>query len=184
TDSEGGISVAGLELLKEMERLNMILDATHLCDQSFWQALDHFNGHVWASHNNCRAIVDHNRQFSDEQIRELANRGAVIGFALDAWMMVPGWVRGVSKPAAMNCFLETIVDHIDHICGLTGNALHIGIGSDLDGAFGREQCPADLDTIADLQNMTEILKNRGFSREDVENIMHGNWLRFLRNAWR
>src|SRR6185503_15644743 len=63
TDATGQMGPNGLELLKEMERLNVILDATHLCDDAFWQALDNFNGHVWASHNNCRALVDHNRQF-------------------------------------------------------------------------------------------------------------------------
>ena len=93
----------GVALLKEMERLNIILDATHLCDDSFWEAMDHFHGHVWASHHNCRALVDHNRQFSDEQFKELISRGAVIGGVLDAWMMVPNWVRGVSTPRAMNC---------------------------------------------------------------------------------
>jgi membrane dipeptidase len=99
--------------------------------------MDNFNGHVWASHNNCRALVNHNRQFSDEQIKELIKRGAVIGGVLDAWMMVPNWVRGTSTPQGMNCTLEVMIDHMDHICQLAGNTLHIGIGSDLDGAFGK-----------------------------------------------
>ena len=90
TDATGGIGEIGRSLLKEMERLGFILDATHLCDDSFWEALDAFGGRVWASHNNCRALVPHNRQFSDDQIRALAARGAVIGVALDAWMIVPG----------------------------------------------------------------------------------------------
>jgi membrane dipeptidase len=174
----------GLALLEKMESLGIILDVTHLCDDAFWQALDHFSGPVWASHNNCRALVPHNRQFSDEQLRELISRGAVIGAALDDWMLVPGWVRGVSLPAAMNCYLSRVVDHIDHICQLVGNARHVGIGSDLDGGFGREQSPADLETIADLQQLPDLLIRRGYSTGDVEGIMHGNWLRFLRNAWR
>jgi membrane dipeptidase len=184
TDSTGLMGSNGLELLKEIERLNIILDATHLCDDSFWQALDNFNGHVWASHNNCRALVNHNRQYSDEQIKELVNRGAVIGAALDAWMMVPGWVRGKSTPKGMNCNLEVMIDHIDHICQLAGNALHVGIGSDLDGAFGREQCPYDLETIADLKKIPVLLKKRGYSDADIENMMHANWLRFLRKVWK
>lgn len=183
TDATGFMGRAGHKLLKEMERLNIILDATHLCDDSFWEALDHFKGHVWASHNNCRSLVDHNRQFSDEQIKELTSRGAVIGAALDAWMMVPGWVRGKSDPKEMNCGLEVMIDHIDHICQVTGNAMHVGIGSDLDGAFGREQCPYDLETIADLQKLPALFKKRGYQDADIENMMHGNWLRFLRNAW-
>lgn len=184
TDSSGLMGADGVALLKEMERLNIILDATHLCDDSFWQALDNFKGHVWASHNNARALVPHNRQFSDEQIRALIERGAVIGGVLDAWMLVPGWQMGISTPKEMNCKLETLIDHLDHICQLAGNALHVGMGSDLDGAYGREQCPHDVETIADLQKLPSLLLNRGYSKEDVENIMHGNWLRFLKNAWR
>lgn len=183
TDVTGLMGAQGKALLKEMERLNIILDATHLCDDSFWEALENFNGHVWASHNNCRALVNHNRQFSDEQIKELINRGAVIGGVLDAWMMVPNWVRGKSTPQSANCHLEVLINHLDHICQLAGNALHIGIGSDLDGAFGKEQSPADLETIADLQKIGPLLKKRGYSQQDIENVMHGNWLRFLRNAW-
>jgi membrane dipeptidase len=184
TDSEGGIRNKGKELLKEMERLNMILDATHLCDQSFWEALENFNGHVWASHNNVRALVPHNRQFSDEQIKVLIERGAVIGGAFDAWMLKPDWIRGKSKPKEEGVLLSTVVDHIDHVCQLAGNSLHSGLGTDLDGAFGTEQCPADLDTIADLQKIPEILSLRGYSEDDVENIMWKNWVSFLENAWK
>lgn len=183
TDASGLMGPLGHELLKEMERLNIILDATHLCDDSFWEALDNFNGHVWASHNNCRALVNHNRQYSDDQIKALIERGAVIGAALDAWMMVPGWVRGVSQPRAMNCNLETMVNHIDHICQIAGSALHLGMGTDLDGAFGREQCPYDLETIADMQKVPDLLAKRGYTKPDIDNMMHGNWLRFLRTAW-
>jgi membrane dipeptidase len=184
TDATGKMGANGLELLKEMERLNIILDATHLCDDAFWQALDNFNGHVWASHNNCRALVNHNRQYSDEMIKALVDRGAVIGAALDAWMMVPNWVRGQSTPRKMNCNLEVMVDHIDHICQIAGNALHIGMGTDLDGAFGKEQCPYDLETIADMQKVPALLKKRGYTDADIDNMMHGNWLRFLRNTWK
>ena len=183
TNATGGIGQAGKDLLHEMERLNIILDATHLCDESFWEALDHFKGHVWASHNNCRALVDHNRQFSDDMIKELIGRGAVIGGVMDAWMMVTGWERGKSTPENMHCNLEKLIDHMDHICQIAGNANHIGIGSDLDGAFGKEQSPYDIETIADLQKIPTLLAKRGYSSEDIENVLHGNWLRFLRKAW-
>lgn len=183
TDATGPMGTKGRELLREMENLNIILDATHLCDDSFWEAMDHFKGHVWASHNNCRALVNHNRQFSDEQILELISRGAVIGGVLDAWMMVPNWKRHVSKPKDMNCNLEAVIDHMDHICQLAGNALHVGIGSDLDGAYGKEQSPYDLETIADLRKIPQLLAKRGYSDQDIRSIAHGNWLRFLRTAW-
>ena len=183
TDSKGGLSSEGRALLKEMQSLNMILDATHLCDDAFWEAMALYQGPVWASHNNCRVLVDHNRQFSDEMIKTLVGKGAVIGGALDAWMMVPGWVRGRSTPEGMHCNLEKVIDHLDHICQIAGNALHVGMGTDLDGAFGKEQCPYDIDTIADLQKMRGLLAKRGYSAEDINNVLHGNWLRFLRQAW-
>lgn len=183
TNSIGGIGRKGKELLKEIARLNIILDTTHLCDESFWETMKTYQGPLWASHNNCRALVNHNRQFSDEQFNELIRRDAVIGVALDAWMMVPNWVRGKSTPDDMGVTLEIMVDQIDHICQLAGNALHVGIGTDLDGGFGREQSPADIDTIADLQKLPDLLHKRGYSIEDVENIMHANFIRFLRNTW-
>ncbi|MEP6514330.1 MAG: membrane dipeptidase [Parafilimonas sp.] len=184
TDATGHLNENGKALLKKMEHLNIILDATHLCDDAFWDAMKIFNGHVWASHNNCRALVNHNRQFSDEQIKVLIEHDAVIGNALDAWMLVPDWVRGKSTPEQMNCSLEKVIDHVDHICQLAGNTLHIGIGSDLDGAFGKEQCPYDLETVADLQKIPLLLEKRGYSSTDIENIMHKNWLRFLRRVWK
>lgn len=183
TNATGHLNEDGKALLKEMEKLNMILDATHLCDDAFWDALEIFHGHVWASHNNCRALVNHNRQFSDDMIRALIERGAVIGGALDAWMMVPGWERAVSTPEAMNCNLEKMVDHIDHICQLAGNTNHVGIGTDLDGGYGKEQSPYDIDTVADLQKLPALFNQRGYSDENISAIMHGNWLRFLRKAW-
>ena len=153
TASCGGLGIRGRELLREMERLGMILDVTHLCDDSLREALDHFHGPIWASHSNCRALVPHDRQFTDDQLRELIQRNAVIGAAFDAWMLVPGWVRGKTTPDEARVTLDTVIDHIDHVCQIAGNARHCMIGSDLDGAFGREQSPADIATIADLARL-------------------------------
>ncbi len=183
TDSSGHLNEKGKELLKVMEQLNIILDVTHLNDDAFWDAITIFKGPVWASHQNCRALVDHNRQFSDEQIKVLIERGAVLGAALDDWMLTPNWIRGKSTPESENISLQTVVDHIDHVCQLAGNSLHAGIGSDLDGAFGKEQSPYDLETIADLQKFPELLKNRGYAQQDIENVMYKNFIRFLRKAW-
>jgi membrane dipeptidase len=183
TNASGKMKANGTALLKKMESLNIILDATHLCDDAFWQAMDNFHGPVWASHNNCRALVNHNRQFSDDMIKVLLERGAVIGGALDAWMMVPGWQRGISTPHSMQCNLEKLADHMDHICQLAGNAKHICIGTDLDGGYGREQSPYDIDTIADLQKLLPIFKARGYSDADIENIMHNNVIHFLQKTW-
>ena len=122
-------------------------------------------------------------QFSDEQILRLIERGAVIGGALDAWMLVPNWQRGKTTPESSGVKLKHVIDHMDHICQLAGNARHIGIGTDLDGGYGREQSPGDLDTIADLQRLPALLSARGYSEDDIAGVMHGNFLRFLREAW-
>ena len=184
TDSVGGIGAKGKELLKKIQELGLILDATHLCDVSFWETMKIYEGPVWASHNNCRKFVNHNRQYADEQILELIKRDAVIGIALDAWMMVPDWIRGTSTPEGMGVTLEIMIDNIDHICQLSGNSLHVGIGTDLDGAFGKEQSPYDLDTIADLQKVPELLSKRGYSTTDIKNIMSKNFIRFLERTWK
>ncbi|MBI1902452.1 MAG: membrane dipeptidase [Planctomycetia bacterium] len=184
THATGGIGQKGRELLAEMKRLGIILDATHLCDDSFWEAMDAYDGPVWASHSNCRALVPHERQFSDEQLAELIRRGAVIGAALDAWMMVPDWTRGKTTPDEAGVNLSHMLDHMDHVCQLAGNADHAAIGTDLDGGYGLEQTAMDLDTIADLQRLPGMLAERDYQPADVEKIMHGNWVRFLLNAWK
>ncbi len=171
----------GVELVREMERLGVVLDVTHCSDQSFWQALEHYHGPVIASHNNCRTLVRHQRQFSDEQLRAIIERDGVIGAAFDTWMLVPGWVVGQSTN--QNVTMANVVDHIDYICQLAGNSRHVAIGTDLDGGYGREQSPCDLDTIADLQKLAEIMRTRGYGEDDVKGILHGNWLRLFRNAW-
>lgn len=180
TGVSGPLSKRGIELLKEFGRLGMILDVTHLCDVSMEQALDLFDGPVLASHHNCRALVPGDRQLTDEQIKRLIDCGAVIGAALDAWMLYPNWVRGQTQPEVVG--LDALADHIDHVCQLAGNARHSGIGSDLDGGFGFEQTPRDVNTIADLQKLATILLDRGYSDADVNAIFHGNWMRFFTSA--
>jgi membrane dipeptidase len=184
TGTEGGLFPPGRPLLKAMERVGMILDVTHLSDQCFDEALDAYGGPVLASHHNCRALVPNQRQLTDEQIKRLVDRGAVIGTALDTWMLYPGWVRGQTTPEEAGVTLTAMVDHIDRVCQLAGNARHAAIGTDLDGGFGREQSPCDLDTIADLQRVPELLRERGYKEEAVKGIMYDNWVRFFREAWR
>jgi membrane dipeptidase len=183
TGTVGGLLPLGPALLKEMERVGMILDVTHLADQCFDEALDIYGGPVLASHHNCRSLVPDQRQLTDEQIRRLIQRGAVIGAAFDAWMLSPGWVRGQSRPESAGVTMASVVDHIDRVCQLAGNCDHAAIGSDLDGGFGREQSPADLDAIADLNQMPELLRRRGYGDADVIKILHGNWVRFFCKAW-
>ena len=180
TGTELGLTEIGGPLLKEMTRLGMLLDLTHLSDEAFWEAVSLYDGLVLASHNNCRALVPHQRQFSDEQLKLIIKRDGVVGAAFDIWMLQPGFVRGASNEAV---FVDDVVDHIDHVCQLAGSSRHAAIGTDLDGGFGREQSPCDLDTIADLQRLPGMLAARGYAESDIKNIMYGNWLRLLYAAW-
>lgn len=182
TGSEGGFNAEGKQLLRELDNVGMLLDVTHLADESFWDALEVFQGPVLASHHNCRALVPGDRQLNDDQIKALIQRGAVIGASFDCWMIQAGWKIGVSDPSCVS--MEMIVDHIDHICQLAGNAKHCGLGTDLDGGFGKEQTPCDLDTIADLGEVASILERRGYSRDDIERIMARNFIDFFRRAWK
>src|SRR5438270_312368 len=120
----------------------------------------------WSSPDGCKcsdpgrtSTTTWPRQFSDEQLHHVVRRHGVIGVALDAIMLQPGWVRGTTTPVVT---LESVADNIDHVCQLAGNARQVGIGSDLDGGYGSEQTPADLDTIADLGKLPALLQKRGY----------------------
>lgn len=181
TATPGGLVGRADEVLREMERVGMILDLTHLADEAFWQAIERFGGPVLASHQNCRSLVPGDRQFTDEQIRAVIERDGVLGAALDAWMLQPNWIRG--ETTNENLTLAAVADQIDHVCQLAGNARHAAIGSDLDGGYGIEQTPHDLDTIADLQKIADLLRARGYREEDVAAIFHGNWQRLFERVW-
>ena len=181
TQAPGGLLPAAKSLLRAIEEQGIILDASHMADGTFWEALEIYGGPLIATHNCCRGLVPHDRQFTDEQIAAIAERQGVIGVAFDAWMLSPGWDKG--RPDNSRTTLGTVVDHIDHICQVTGSTAHAAIGTDLDGGYGREQSPCDLDTIADLQKIPTILESRGYSANDVSAMMHGNWINLLRRVW-
>lgn len=173
----GPLSATGIELLRVMDDLGMILDVTHLCDLSMAQALDYFEGPILASHHNCRALVAGDRQLSDQQIKRLIERKAIIGAALDAWMLYPDWIRGKTPPEVVS--LEDYANHIDHICQIAGNTNHAAVGTDLDGGFGNEQTPHDLRVYSDLQKLASILQRRGYSDSAIAAVFYSNWLTFF-----
>ncbi len=182
TGTPGPLNPQAPALLAGMERLGMILDVTHLADQAMDQVFHLFGGTILASHHNCRTLVDRQRQLRDRDITRIVERGGVIGAAMDAWMLDIHCGQGVSR-TKQAATLETVADHIDHVCQVAGSAKHSAIGTDLDGGFGTEQSPSDLETIADLARFPAILSRRGYSDPDIEGIMHGNWLDLMRRAW-
>jgi membrane dipeptidase len=177
TGGDGPLTPAGVELVKEFDRLGIILDLVHTADLAVEQALDNYSRPVFVSHGNCRALVPHDRQLTDDQIRKIAARNGVIGVVLDDWMIVKDYRRGC--PREENPSLEDLALHVDHICQLLGSAKHVGIGSDLDGGFGYEQTPREVSTIADLHKLGEVLSKRGYDDATLDGIFHGNFLRFF-----
>jgi membrane dipeptidase len=170
--------------LRALNAARIIVDLTHTTDQAFYEILDAYDGPVAASHHNCRALVPGQRQLTDDMIRAIIARGGVIGAACDAWMLDPGWQREIPCfQQTTRATLETVADHVDHVCQIAGSARHAGIGSDLDGGYGYEQSPRDLNTIADLQKLRGIFARRGYPAGDIRNVLSGNWIRLLKEAW-
>ena len=179
-DVDGPVSPLGIELLREMDALAMPLDLTHTSDTSFWDALKNFRGRVYSSHTNCRALAEGQRQFSDDMIRAIGERDGVLGVVTYFGMIRPGWREAYEhKPLVHAVTLAHLADHLDHITQITGSPRHAAIGSDLDGGFGREESPRDLDTHRDIHRVATILRDRGWCDDDITGVMHGNWLRFF-----
>lgn len=175
-----GLTDDGRFLLEIMAEYNFILDLTHMSDKAIFEALDRYQGPVIASHSNCRALVPTERQLSDDQIRLVGERGGVIGTVLLNKFLRAGHALGDPKHLVT---MDHVVAHIDHVCQVLGSATHVGIGSDLDGGFGREDTPAEMDSIADEPLIAAKLAERGYTETDIANIMGGNWLNLLRRVW-
>jgi membrane dipeptidase len=181
TGPSGGVTDLGRALLREMEPLGMVLDTAHIAEDAFWPAVENYRGPLVFSHGGTRTLVPMWRSLSDEQMKAIIERGGVIGISMDCWQITTGWVRGQSTPDHVS--LENWADHIDHVCKVAGSTDHAAIGTDLDGGYGTEQSPRDVDSIADLAKIPDALRRRGYSEEDVAKIMYGNWVRLFTAAW-
>ncbi|PIE81865.1 MAG: peptidase M19 [Chloroflexi bacterium] len=180
SNSQEGLTQDGYHLLEIMADLGFILDLTHMSEKATIESLERYEGIIVATHTNCRKLIPGQRQFSDTQIRLLGERDGVMGTVLYNSFLRKGWKNSRKKS---DVTLNHVVANIDHVCQILGNAQHVGIGSDLDGGFGAEAIPAELDTIADLPKIAAKLQERGYKPEDIVKIMGGNWLRILRQAF-
>ena len=182
TSEPGPLTAEGRQLLAAMADHNFVLDLSHMDEAAAFESLDRYEGPVMASHANCATLMqgaDTNRHLPDRVIRGLIEREGVIGLIpFNAFLSV-GWKRDRGSRRE-EVPLDVLIAHIDHVCQLAGNSLHAGIGSDFDGGFGLQSIPAELDSIADLQLIASKLIARGYSDADAENVLGGNWLRFLR----
>ena len=177
TGAPGGLSFLGNDLLEVLAGYNAILDLSHMAEQSFYEALDRYEGGVVASHSNPRKFCDTDRHLSDDMIRRLAERDGVMGIVLYNRFLKRTWSKGTARVP-----ITLVADAIDHVCQVTGSAAHVGIGSDFDGGFGAESIPYELETSGDLLEIAKVLRERGYAENDIEAVMSGNMLRKLRQS--
>ena len=175
----GPLTDEGVRLLRAMLDFNLVLDVSHLSDQACLQALDRYDGPVIASHSNPRSLVPGPRQLSDDMLKALLAHDGIVGIVPLNPMLRSDWRRGDRKDVVG---VDAVAAAIDFVCQMAGDARHVGLGTDMDGGFGAESTPAELDTVADLGKVADALKARGYAQVDVQAILSGNWLRLLRRS--
>ena len=186
TGTVGGLYPPAYPLMDALAETDIAIDLSHASDLAFWEILDYWKGPVHASHCNCRALTPGQRHLTDDMIRAITERGGVIGMVFAEQMLSPYWNWDDPSTHYANSTrpMRGAIDHINHICDLTGNTDHVAFGTDLDGGFGRELSPIDYNTIDDLQIFLDNLRDADYSEEDVEKIAHGNLIRFFRKSWK
>lgn len=152
-----GLKPYGLLAVKEMQRLGIAVDVSHLNIPGFYDILNKTDAPPLASHSCCRALCDHPRNLTDQQLKDLFAQGGYVGVNFYPNFLVEG-----GKP----CGIDTVIDHIDHMHQM-GGAGKIGFGSDFDGIG---QKPEGLDNPEDFPALVSGLKKRGYSGRDVESI--------------
>lgn len=179
TREPGPLTTEGFALLEGMADLGFILDISHMDEQAVFQALDAYPLQIIASHANARALLkgtESNRHLNDRVIRGLVERQGVIGVVPVNPFLLHGWRRGDRREEVT---LDLVVAQIDHICQLAGDARHVGFGTDFDGGFGLQSAPAGIDTIADLQKLSPVLAEKGYTQDDITAIFGQNWISML-----
>ncbi len=177
THMPGPLTGLGRSLLKEMAQSHLILDLSHAAEEAYLEAVDRYEGVVIASHSNPRRFLPTDRGLSDEMILKLVARDGVIGIVPFNHFLDPDWIKD-DPPLRV----EKVIEAIDTVAQLSGDAYHVAIGTDFDGGFGAEAIPAGMDSIADVINLSSGLAQKGYQRDEIQAILHGNWLRVLRNG--
>ncbi|MCA1696219.1 MAG: dipeptidase [Actinobacteria bacterium] len=171
TFKRGGLTSQGVELLERMAESGFVWDISHLAEEGVWQGLEMGFPRVCASHANARGLTPTDRHLSDEVMRAVTERAAIIGLVLYNGFLEPGWRSDPALPVTLDQHLRRHADHVASVCGWG----HIGIGSDLDGGFGVEESPSEIDTVADLRKVGNVVP-----AEVRGAVLGSNWLRFLR----
>lgn len=173
TFTPGGLTPEGFELLGRMAEVGFIWDISHLAEEGVWQGLDLKFPRVCASHANARALTPTDRHLSDDVIHAIAERNGVIGLVLYNGFLEPRWKQDKSIPVTLDEHLRRQANYIAGLCGWN----HVGIGSDLDGGFGLDASPVEIETVADLGKVGAVVPG-----EVREAVLSTNWLDFLRTC--
>lgn len=183
TKEPGPLTRAGENLLAAMAEFGLILDVSHLPNGAALAAIERYPGPIIASHSNPRALLGHakwpERHLTDEALRALLEREAVIGTVLGNSFLKDGWTKGDPRDQVS---VADVVAHIDYVCQMAGDAQHAGLGSDFDGGFGLSQVPIDFESVADLGKIGDALAEHGYAPSDVEAVLGGNWIRMLQTS--
>lgn len=164
-DASKGLTAFGRKVVKEMNKVGMMIDVSHVSEGTFWDVIKLSKDPIFASHSSVRALCDHDRNLTDDQLRALAKNGGVIQICIYG-----GYLNKNEKEASV----DDVVRHIDHAVKVAGID-HVGIGSDFDGGGGVLGCAGDNDMI----NITVKLIERGYSEEDLRKIWGGNFFRVM-----
>lgn len=162
-----GLKPEGIEIVREMNRVGMIVDVSHLGDDGFWDVVKYCEGPFVASHSNARAVCNHTRNMTDDMIRALADKGGVMGLNFCGDFLNP---NGKSR-------VEDMVRHAKHIINVGGSDI-LGLGTDYDGIDG----DLELDHCDKMPLLAQEMERQGFSTQQIEKIFHGNVLRLYREV--
>ena len=166
-NTHGGVSNFGAEVIEEMNRLGILVDLSHGGEKSFYDALEISKTPIVCSHSSCRALCDHQRNLTDDQMRALARKGGVAHITL-----YPGFLRKDGEATILDA-----LEHLKHAIDIMGIE-HVGLGTDFDGDGG---VPGLADS-SEMLNFTRHLLRRRYTDEDIEKIWGGNWLRLMRQV--
>jgi membrane dipeptidase len=189
----GGLTERGREIIREMNRLGILVDISHVSDSTFYDAIAASSYPVIASHSSARALNGHRRNMNDAMLRAMRRNGGVVNVNFYSAFIDPDFLRkadsiekvlqGPAANAAIQALprpsLTVLLDHFEHIIRVAGID-HVGIGSDFDGVGGL--LPQGMDDVTKLPLIAQGLLDRGYSEADVKKVLGGNMLRVMEQA--
>jgi membrane dipeptidase len=176
--AHNGLTDFGKDVVRELNRLGVMVDISHVADKTFWDALDVSRAPLVASHSSCRAISGHPRNMTDDMIKALAAKDGVIMINYSTSFLsnelYEATQKNVPQAERPRVSWEKIVEHIDHAVKIAG-VTHVGLGSDFDGT----SVPDGMEDASKLPKITAALLEKGYSEQDVKNILGENILRLM-----